>query len=62
MFLIDFNVEMYGFGWFRCGDVLCWLVSLRRCMVLVGFAAECMVLIGFVKGTYVFDWFRCGDV
>ena len=45
MVLVAFDVEMYSFGVFRCGDILFWLVSLRRCMVLVDFAME---MYGFV--------------
>ena len=47
MILVGFDVEMYDFGWFRCGDVWFCFVSLRRCMVLVRFAVE----------MYGFGWF-----
>ena len=50
--LIGFDADVYGFGWFRCGDIWFWLVSLRICMVLVVSAVE----------MYGFGCFRCGDV
>ena len=47
MVLVGCDAEVYGFDWFRCGDVWFWLVPMWRCIVLIG----------FVKGTYVFGWF-----